>query len=128
MNVEVGTEAAQFPEKEYIRKWDFPCSAGHFCFNLISTVQYYTLYTLWRACCLHCLVGGELSAENDAHTTATTADLFTRRRAVLAHRLPGMEDDAQDGLILSHFARHQMRAQVQIGAAASGRRISCCWR
>ncbi len=27
MNVEIGTEAAQFPEKEYI-KWDFHCGAG----------------------------------------------------------------------------------------------------
>jgi hypothetical protein len=26
MNVEIGTEAAEFPEKEYI-KWDFRCSA-----------------------------------------------------------------------------------------------------
>jgi hypothetical protein len=25
MNVEIGTEAEQFSEKEYI-KWDFPCS------------------------------------------------------------------------------------------------------
>ncbi len=25
MNVEIGTEASQFPEKEYI-KWDFRCS------------------------------------------------------------------------------------------------------
>jgi hypothetical protein len=23
MNVEIGTEAAQFPEKEYVHKWDF---------------------------------------------------------------------------------------------------------
>jgi hypothetical protein len=29
MNVEIGTEAAPFPEKEYIHKWDFRCSAGH---------------------------------------------------------------------------------------------------
>jgi hypothetical protein len=27
MNVEIGTEAAQFPEREYINKTDFPCSA-----------------------------------------------------------------------------------------------------
>jgi hypothetical protein len=26
MNVEIGTEAMQFPEKEYI--WDFPCSVA----------------------------------------------------------------------------------------------------
>ncbi len=24
----IGTEAAQFPEKEYMHKWDFPCSAA----------------------------------------------------------------------------------------------------
>ncbi len=28
MNVEIGAEAALFPEKEYICKWDFVCSAG----------------------------------------------------------------------------------------------------
>ncbi len=27
MNVEIGTDAAQLPEKEYIQ-WDFPCSAA----------------------------------------------------------------------------------------------------
>jgi hypothetical protein len=27
LNVEIGTEAAQFPEKEYIQ-WDFRCSAA----------------------------------------------------------------------------------------------------
>jgi hypothetical protein len=27
MNVEIKTEAAQSPEKEYVHKWDFPCSA-----------------------------------------------------------------------------------------------------
>ncbi len=25
-NVDIGTEAAQFPEKEYIHRWDFRCS------------------------------------------------------------------------------------------------------
>ncbi len=28
MNVEIGTEAAQFPEKEYLHIWDFRCSAS----------------------------------------------------------------------------------------------------
>jgi hypothetical protein len=28
MNVEIETEAAQFPEKEYMYKWDFRCSVG----------------------------------------------------------------------------------------------------
>jgi hypothetical protein len=27
MNVEIGAEAALFPEKEYISAWDFRCSA-----------------------------------------------------------------------------------------------------
>ncbi len=27
MNTEIGTEAAQFPEKKGIHKWDFRCSA-----------------------------------------------------------------------------------------------------
>jgi hypothetical protein len=28
MNVEIGTGAAQFPEREYIPNWDFRCSVG----------------------------------------------------------------------------------------------------
>ncbi len=29
-NVEIGTEAMQFPEKEYVHKWDFRCSVETF--------------------------------------------------------------------------------------------------
>ncbi len=28
MKVEIGTEAAQFPEKEYMNQWDFRCSTA----------------------------------------------------------------------------------------------------
>ncbi len=45
MNVEIWTEAAQIPEKEYIHKWDFPCRAtspvGNFATGRDCVVEQY---------------------------------------------------------------------------------------
>ncbi len=57
MNVEIGTEAWQFPEKEYI-KCDFPCSAEDpwsmlfsFLYSVINIKQYFSsiLFSVFSA-------------------------------------------------------------------------------